>query len=57
MDESWGDPDDFRPERFINEEGSIVIPDRFIPFSYGWCIQFFSWCTYDTINCVHLIQP
>lgn len=35
MDESWGDPEIFRPERFIDESGNIVTPSRFLPFSAG----------------------
>ncbi|XP_061937436.1 methyl farnesoate epoxidase [Apis cerana] len=35
MDESWGDPENFRPERFIDGSGNIVTPSRFLPFSAG----------------------
>ncbi|XP_046733963.1 probable cytochrome P450 303a1 [Diprion similis] len=35
MDEFWKDPEIFRPERFINDAGTITIPSRFLPFSYG----------------------
>ena len=32
----WKDPDDFQPERFINEEGKFAIPNKsFLPFSAG----------------------
>ena len=31
----WGDPDVFRPERFINEKGEIIQDDWFIPFGIG----------------------
>ena len=35
--EIWVDPDAFRPERFLDEEGNFVPPkaDRFLPFSAG----------------------
>lgn len=33
--ELWGDPEEFRPERFLNEAGSVTKPDHFIPFSAG----------------------
>ncbi|KAK7099730.1 hypothetical protein V1264_022791 [Littorina saxatilis] len=33
--ETWGDPDNFRPERFIGLDGKIVKPEGFIPFSIG----------------------
>lgn len=33
---TWGDPENFRPERFISEDGTkIVRPEEFIPFSSG----------------------
>ncbi|KAL3889837.1 hypothetical protein ACJMK2_002164, partial [Sinanodonta woodiana] len=28
----WGDPEEFRPERFIGEEGYLLTPEEFIPF-------------------------
>lgn len=31
----WDDPDCFRPERFLNDEGKVSVPDEFIPFSIG----------------------
>ena len=34
----WGDPLNFRPERFISPEGKLKTPEEFIPFSMGrWC--------------------
>ncbi|KAH9510287.1 cytochrome P450 2 sub U member 1 [Bulinus truncatus] len=33
--EIWGDPETFRPERFIDEQGNIVKREEFIPFSIG----------------------
>lgn len=35
MDESWNDPEDFRPERFIDSSGNVVIPEKYFPFSLG----------------------
>ncbi|KAK0166782.1 hypothetical protein PV327_004267 [Microctonus hyperodae] len=35
MDESWSDPEVFRPERFIDSEGNISLPNQYIPFSIG----------------------
>ena len=36
MDETiWGDPFEFRPERFINEEGRFVKHPYVIPFASG----------------------
>ncbi|XP_015436194.1 PREDICTED: probable cytochrome P450 303a1 [Dufourea novaeangliae] len=35
MDESWGDPEVFRPERFIDEEGNITTPKKYFPFGLG----------------------
>lgn len=35
-DESyWGDPENFRPERFLNADGSFRKDERVIPFSIG----------------------
>ncbi|KAL3862685.1 hypothetical protein ACJMK2_008638 [Sinanodonta woodiana] len=31
----WGDPENFRPERFVSEEGTLLKPDEFIPFFTG----------------------
>ncbi|XP_076286675.1 putative cytochrome P450 303a1 [Lasioglossum baleicum] len=35
MDESWGDPEVFRPERFLDEQGNIITPNTYFPFSIG----------------------
>ena len=37
--ELWGDPENFRPERFIDEDGCIVRPDYYIPYSAGLYIM------------------
>ena len=31
----WDDPDEFRPERFLNESGEVINADKIIPFGYG----------------------
>ncbi|KAK4873494.1 hypothetical protein RN001_015523 [Aquatica leii] len=31
----WGDPENFRPERFISDKGKLVLYDEFVPFSTG----------------------
>ncbi|ESO84051.1 hypothetical protein LOTGIDRAFT_155365 [Lottia gigantea] len=33
--EAWKNPEEFKPERFLNSEGKIVKPDQFIPFFLG----------------------
>ena len=33
--EVWGDPENFRPERFIGPDGKLTRPEEFIPFSMG----------------------
>jgi len=34
--DEWGDPDVFRPERFLNESGTRVVGrNRLMPFSMG----------------------
>ncbi|KAF6201395.1 hypothetical protein GE061_005843, partial [Apolygus lucorum] len=36
MDENlWGDPHVFRPDRFLDENGKIFVPDWYLPFGYG----------------------
>ncbi|XP_012222204.1 probable cytochrome P450 303a1 [Linepithema humile] len=35
MDESWGDPENFRPERFLDSNDNIVTPEKYFPFSIG----------------------
>lgn len=36
MDESWDDPEDFRPERFLDEDGNnIITPEKYFPFGVG----------------------
>jgi cytochrome P450 len=36
--EVWKDPNVFRPERFLDDEGSVILKDLVIPFSIGWCM-------------------
>lgn len=31
----WSDPDSFKPERFIGEDGHILKEERFVPFGIG----------------------
>ncbi|XP_785753.4 cytochrome P450 2U1 [Strongylocentrotus purpuratus] len=31
----WSDPDEFRPDRFLNESGDCIKPEALIPFSIG----------------------
>ncbi|KAK3788828.1 hypothetical protein RRG08_059406 [Elysia crispata] len=31
----WGDPEVFRPDRFLDENGSVVAKKEFVPFSIG----------------------
>ena len=33
--EYWEKPEDFYPEHFINEDGSLKNPEAFLPFSIG----------------------
>ena len=33
--EVWGDPENFRPERFIGPDGKLTRPEEFIPFGIG----------------------
>jgi cytochrome P450 len=31
----WGDPENFRPERFLTSDGAVKKEPRLIPFGYG----------------------
>ncbi|XP_014246954.1 probable cytochrome P450 303a1 [Cimex lectularius] len=31
----WGDPENFRPDRFLDESGKIHVPDYYLPFGFG----------------------
>ena len=33
--ELWKDPETFRPQRFIDESGSLITPEYFVAFSLG----------------------
>lgn len=36
MDEQhWGDPQEFRPERFLDSSGNIISDSWFMPFGIG----------------------
>ena len=39
----WGDPENFRPERFIGPDGKLQRPDAYIPFGNGTTDQFSDW--------------
>lgn len=39
MDESWNDAEDFRPERFLDNDGNIVTPEKYIPFGMGMSLS------------------
>ena len=32
----WEDGDEFKPERFLDEEGKVLRDEHLIPFSIGW---------------------
>lgn len=31
----WDQPKRFMPERFIDKDGKVFMPDHFLPFSFG----------------------
>jgi len=40
--DDWQQPQQFRPERFLDQSGNVVDIDRVIPFSLGIRFGFFS---------------
>ena len=41
----WEDPEAFKPERFLDEEGHVTKPEAFLPFGLGgflmcFCLMF-----------------
>lgn len=51
MDESWIDPENFRPERFLDSSGNVVTPEKYFPFSIGIYVSLSSlhYCLYNTL--------
>jgi len=37
--EVWGDPESFRPERFLDANEQVILKDQLIAFSIGKFIQ------------------
>lgn len=36
MDEEfWKDPQEFRPDRFLDADGKLNVPDQYLPFGFG----------------------
>lgn len=46
----WDEPDIFRPDRFLNEDGKFYKPDAFIPFQTGGFVLTFLWLFYFIPN-------
>ena len=51
------DPEEFRPERFLNNQGKLVKPDTWMPFGKGECILYlylsrFSFLQIDFVLCI-----
>ena len=53
--DEWGDPEIFRPERFLDECGlKVVGRDRILPFSIGLLYQL-NYVAFDSIECYQAI--
>lgn len=48
--EYWGDPENFRPERFINADGTFRKDERMIPFGKGKGPSSWSNCVYLLVS-------
>lgn len=35
----WGDPENFRPERHLDQDGKLMKNDPFTPFGTGKCLS------------------
>ena len=46
----WGDPEEFRPDRFLTPEGTLRKDERFIPFGRGKSI-FSTFNLYERVSC------
>lgn len=44
--EYWGDPNIFRPERFLNADGKIEHEERILTFGYGMSFHLSAFCIY-----------
>ncbi|KAK6627540.1 hypothetical protein RUM44_010018 [Polyplax serrata] len=51
MDEKyWKDPEVFRPERFLDETGSVHIPDQYLPFGFGTRVPSPPPCNWESVS-------
>ena len=47
----WQDPDDFKPERFLDESGMFVKVQELIVFGAGMCLELFFVCLFVCLFC------
>lgn len=54
----WSNPEVFKPDRFIAENGSLTKPDAFLPFQSGKFQFVFYYVSniFNIVKCIHLFD-
>lgn len=48
--EIWGDPENFRPKRFLDDNGKFQRKEEFVPFSIGMWIEISNFISFQISN-------